>query len=210
MTSPISTLGLSRSSSRSPRSSRGMGSCGSEPSRIRSPRTGHAANMLAPAAADDGRSVQTFWRYVRVQAFVFVCGIVGPIFLIVYFAAQPEPTLKWMYWAGLFVTAARRPDRAGDSPTAADRRDAQTSQLGRTRAVAGRCPDFPASRVPLTDWSREGSIPSPRCRHHVVHRWAAGAVDRTRCGGRDLGRYSTSGGSSLCKSPASNGSSPSA
>ncbi|MDT5323937.1 MAG: hypothetical protein QOF25_1089 [Mycobacterium sp.] len=32
-------------------------------------------------------------------------GIVGPIFLVVYFAAQPEPTLKWMYWAGLFVTA---------------------------------------------------------------------------------------------------------
>lgn len=50
-------------------------------------------------------SVETFWRYLRVQAFVFVCGIVGPIFLIVYFAVQPEPTIKWMYWAGLFVTA---------------------------------------------------------------------------------------------------------
>jgi hypothetical protein len=49
--------------------------------------------------------VQTFWRYLRVQAFVFVCGIVGPIFLIAYFASQPDPTLKWMYWAGLFVTA---------------------------------------------------------------------------------------------------------
>jgi hypothetical protein len=50
--------------------------------------------------------VQTFWRYVRIQAFVFVCGIVGPIFLAVYFASQPEPTLKWMYWTGLFITAA--------------------------------------------------------------------------------------------------------
>jgi hypothetical protein len=50
--------------------------------------------------------LSTFWRYLRVQAFVFLCGIVGPIFLVVYFAAQPEPTLKWMYWAGLFVTAA--------------------------------------------------------------------------------------------------------
>ena len=49
--------------------------------------------------------MSTFWRYVRVQAFVFLCGIVGPIFLVLYFAAQPEPTLKWMYWAGLFVTA---------------------------------------------------------------------------------------------------------
>ena len=49
--------------------------------------------------------MSTFWRYLRVQAFVFLCGIVGPIFLVIYFAAQPEPTLKWMYWAGLFVTA---------------------------------------------------------------------------------------------------------
>jgi hypothetical protein len=47
----------------------------------------------------------TFWRYLRVQAFVFPCGIVGPIFLVVYFAAQPDPTLKWMYWTGLFITA---------------------------------------------------------------------------------------------------------
>jgi hypothetical protein len=36
----------------------------------------------------------------------FVFGIVGPIFLIGYFAAQPDPTLKWMYWWGLFITAA--------------------------------------------------------------------------------------------------------
>lgn len=49
--------------------------------------------------------MSTFWRYLRVQAFVFLCGIVGPIFLAVYFAAQPDPTLKWMYWVGLFITA---------------------------------------------------------------------------------------------------------
>jgi hypothetical protein len=48
----------------------------------------------------------TFWRYVRIQLFVFLCGIVGPIFLGVYFVSQPEPTLKWMYWTGLFITAA--------------------------------------------------------------------------------------------------------
>jgi hypothetical protein len=35
-----------------------------------------------------------------------VSSIVGPIFLIGYFAAQPDPTLKWMYWWGLFITAA--------------------------------------------------------------------------------------------------------
>ncbi|CDO33840.1 hypothetical protein [Mycolicibacterium porcinum] len=48
--------------------------------------------------------MSTFWRYVQIQAMVFVVGIVGPIFLIVYFAAQPDPTLKWMYFAGLIIT----------------------------------------------------------------------------------------------------------
>jgi len=50
--------------------------------------------------------VATFWRYVRIQLMMFVFGIVGPIFLILYFAMQPDPTMKWAYWAGLFVTAA--------------------------------------------------------------------------------------------------------
>ncbi|MEW2483892.1 hypothetical protein AB0876_30345 [Mycobacterium sp. NPDC049093] len=48
--------------------------------------------------------MSTFWRYVRIQAMVFVMGIVGPIFLIIYFAAQPDPTLKWMYFVGLILT----------------------------------------------------------------------------------------------------------
>jgi hypothetical protein len=50
--------------------------------------------------------MQTFWRYLRLQAFILVCGIVGPIFLVTYFAVQPDPTVKWMYWCGLFITAA--------------------------------------------------------------------------------------------------------
>lgn len=49
--------------------------------------------------------MSTFWRYLRIQAMVFVVGIVGPIFLIIYFAAQPDPTLKWMYFTGLILTA---------------------------------------------------------------------------------------------------------
>lgn len=48
----------------------------------------------------------TFWRYVRIQLLVFAFGIVGPIFLIIFFATQPDPTMKWAYWVGLFVTAA--------------------------------------------------------------------------------------------------------
>ncbi len=43
---------------------------------------------------------------MRLQLMLFVFGIVGPIFLVVYFAAQPDPTLRWMYWWGLFITAA--------------------------------------------------------------------------------------------------------
>lgn len=50
--------------------------------------------------------MQTFKRYLAFQAMMFVFGIVGPIFLIVFFASQPDPSLKWMYWAGLFVTFA--------------------------------------------------------------------------------------------------------
>lgn len=49
--------------------------------------------------------LQILWLYVRVQLFVFLCGIVGPIFLFVFFATQPAPTLKWMYFAGLIITA---------------------------------------------------------------------------------------------------------
>ena len=48
----------------------------------------------------------TFKRYLAFQGMMFVFGIVGPIFLSAYFGSQPDPTLKWMYWAGLFVTFA--------------------------------------------------------------------------------------------------------
>jgi hypothetical protein len=50
--------------------------------------------------------MSTVWRYVRVQAFVLLCGIVGPIFLVIYFASGAQPIMKWMFWAGLLITAA--------------------------------------------------------------------------------------------------------
>jgi len=50
--------------------------------------------------------VSTFWIYVRFQLATLVFGIVGPIFLVGYFATQPDPTLKWMYWWGLIITTA--------------------------------------------------------------------------------------------------------
>lgn len=48
-------------------------------------------------------------RYLKAQGLVLLCGgLVGPIFLIVYFALGPmaRPELNWMFWAGLVVTAA--------------------------------------------------------------------------------------------------------
>ena len=48
--------------------------------------------------------MSTLWRYIRIQSFVFLCAIVGPIFLAVFFASQPEPTLKWMHYVGLVIT----------------------------------------------------------------------------------------------------------
>ncbi|CRZ16156.1 SHOCT domain-containing protein [Mycolicibacterium neworleansense] len=49
--------------------------------------------------------MSTFWRYVRIQAFVLLCGIVGPIFLTIYFVSGADPMMKWMFWTGLLVTA---------------------------------------------------------------------------------------------------------
>lgn len=48
--------------------------------------------------------MSTLWLYIRAQLTIFVFGIVGPIFLIMYFVIQPEPDTRWMYWWGLFIT----------------------------------------------------------------------------------------------------------
>ena len=49
--------------------------------------------------------MSTFRRYVKIQLQMFLCGIVGPFFLVVYFLAEPDPP-KWLYWWGLPITAA--------------------------------------------------------------------------------------------------------
>jgi hypothetical protein len=50
--------------------------------------------------------VRTFRRYLMIQGITLVCGIVGPIFLFVFFGSGAPQELKWMYFAGLVVTAA--------------------------------------------------------------------------------------------------------
>src|SRR5215213_6248586 len=46
-------------------------------------------------------------RYIKSQIWVLLCGgLVGPIFLAVYFATGQSGLLKWMFWVGLLITAA--------------------------------------------------------------------------------------------------------
>ena len=50
-----------------------------------------------------------FARYLKAQLMVLICGgLVGPIFLIVYFAMGPlsREYAQWMFWVGLLITAA--------------------------------------------------------------------------------------------------------
>jgi len=50
-----------------------------------------------------------FARYLKSQLIVLLCGgLVGPIFLIVYFALGPmsRAYIGWMFYVGLFITAA--------------------------------------------------------------------------------------------------------
>ena len=50
--------------------------------------------------------MSTFRIYLRIQLMTLLFGLVGPIFLVIYFAAQPEPELRCMHWWGLFNAAA--------------------------------------------------------------------------------------------------------
>lgn len=45
-------------------------------------------------------------RYIKTQIWVLVCGIVGPIFLAMYFLLGQNSMFKWMFWVGLLITAA--------------------------------------------------------------------------------------------------------
>ena len=46
------------------------------------------------------------WRYIKAQLWVLLCGgLVGPIFLAVYFMVGPMVG-RWMFWVGLLITAA--------------------------------------------------------------------------------------------------------
>jgi hypothetical protein len=45
------------------------------------------------------------WRYIKAQVMVLLCGgLVGPIFLVVYFALGRSEFFAWMFWVGLLIT----------------------------------------------------------------------------------------------------------
>jgi len=48
--------------------------------------------------------MQTLLTYLKLQLMIFVFGIVGPIFLVLFFVID-DPAVKWMYYAGLIITA---------------------------------------------------------------------------------------------------------
>lgn len=70
----------------------------------------HGARYAAETSQTGVRTLSapmsTFRRYLIIQAMVFVCGIVGPIFLIIFFASPSDPQMKWAFWAGWFITYA--------------------------------------------------------------------------------------------------------
>jgi hypothetical protein len=69
--------------------------------------------MFAATLARDGtrpsKELAMFARYLKAQLMVLLCGgLVGPIFLIVYFALgeATRPYIQWMFYVGLLITAA--------------------------------------------------------------------------------------------------------
>jgi hypothetical protein len=48
-----------------------------------------------------------FWRYLKTQIWVLLCGgVAGPIFLGVYLSVGEPGVPSWMWWAGLLITVA--------------------------------------------------------------------------------------------------------
>ncbi|HEX2284899.1 MAG TPA: SHOCT domain-containing protein [Mycobacterium sp.] len=46
------------------------------------------------------------WRYLKVQAYVLFVGMIGPLFLVLYFASDRDPFMQWFLWSGLVMTVA--------------------------------------------------------------------------------------------------------
>lgn len=60
--------------------------------------------MSSPAERDGAPPPSFARNFIRTLLFMLVCGIVGPIFLVIYFASGSDPLIGWMLWTGLAVT----------------------------------------------------------------------------------------------------------
>lgn len=61
--------------------------------------------MSSPAERGETAPPPSFAsNLVRTLPFMFLCGIVGPIFLVLYIGIEPKDGIGWMLWTGLAVT----------------------------------------------------------------------------------------------------------
>lgn len=60
--------------------------------------------MSTPAERDAAPPPSFLVNFAKTLAFMLVCGIVGPIFLVIYFASGGSDVIGWMLWTGLGVT----------------------------------------------------------------------------------------------------------
>ncbi|GAB19521.1 hypothetical protein GOEFS_091_00130 [Gordonia effusa NBRC 100432] len=59
--------------------------------------------MFGEAGAKSTGGSGFLGSFLKSLAFIMVCGIVGPIFLVMYFVID-EPGIEWMLWTGIGVT----------------------------------------------------------------------------------------------------------
>ncbi|WP_188111319.1 SHOCT domain-containing protein [Nocardioides antri] len=60
--------------------------------------------MSPPAERADAPPPSFVRNLARTLPFMLICGIVGPIFLVIYLASGSVPEIGWMLWTGLGVT----------------------------------------------------------------------------------------------------------
>jgi hypothetical protein len=60
--------------------------------------------VSTPAGREAPRPPSFIVNLAKTLGFMLVCGIVGPIFLIIYFASGDHDLIGWMLWTGLGVT----------------------------------------------------------------------------------------------------------
>jgi hypothetical protein len=74
-------------------------------------------------------------RYLKVQARMLFYGMIGPLFVVMYFLSDRDPFMNWFLWSGLLVTAACVLLALGITVAGA-KSDAKTAELEQTGVLA--------------------------------------------------------------------------